>query len=282
MTTRCWARSAARPRSWVISSTAMPSWPVSISRWSRIWRWTVTSSALVGSSAMSRDGRAASPMAISARWRMPPENSWGYCFARRAASGRPASSSSSTTRLSAALPLATLFAVSDSLIWKPIFHSGLRFDIGSCGTMPISSPRSWRMRLPEALAMFSSWKTMLPSETRPFEASRPATAMAVVVLPEPDSPTIATVWPGYTVRFAPRTAGTSPPEVVKVMSRSFTSSSGRSGSHSWTAPEVPPRSHGPARGPPPPRRRRPRPGGRMGSAVFSSTGSPEVCGKLGS
>ena len=38
----------------------------------RICAWIVTSSAVVGSSAMSSRGLHASAMAISARWRMPP------------------------------------------------------------------------------------------------------------------------------------------------------------------------------------------------------------------
>ena len=50
---------------------AMPIW-----RWrsfisSRICAWIVTSSAVVGSSAISRAGRQESAMAIIARWRMP-------------------------------------------------------------------------------------------------------------------------------------------------------------------------------------------------------------------
>ena len=44
---------------------------------SRIWAWTVTSSAVVGSSAMITSGSLAIAMAIIARWRMPPENSCG-------------------------------------------------------------------------------------------------------------------------------------------------------------------------------------------------------------
>ena len=50
-------------------------WSFSIS--SRICAWTVTSSAVVGSSAISSFGSLASAMAIIARWRMPPENSCG-------------------------------------------------------------------------------------------------------------------------------------------------------------------------------------------------------------
>ncbi len=44
---------------------------------SRICAWTVTSSAVVGSSAISSFGSLASAIAIIARWRMPPENSCG-------------------------------------------------------------------------------------------------------------------------------------------------------------------------------------------------------------
>ena len=47
-------------------------------------RCTVTSSALVGSSAMMSSGERAIAIAMSTRWRMPPESSCGYCVARSA------------------------------------------------------------------------------------------------------------------------------------------------------------------------------------------------------
>ena len=43
-------------------------------RSSRICAWMVTSSAVVGSSAIRSFGSHASAMAIIARWRIPPEN----------------------------------------------------------------------------------------------------------------------------------------------------------------------------------------------------------------
>ena len=49
---------------------------------SRIWACTVTSRAVVGSSAISTSGSLAIAIAIITRWRMPPENSCGYCMAR--------------------------------------------------------------------------------------------------------------------------------------------------------------------------------------------------------
>ncbi len=69
--------SATTPRSCVMMTTAASNsaWRRSMS--SRIWAWTVTSSAVVGSSAISSFGSLMSAMAIIARWRMPPENSCG-------------------------------------------------------------------------------------------------------------------------------------------------------------------------------------------------------------
>ena len=39
-----------------------------------IWAWTVTSRAVVGSSAMRSSGSSAIAIAIMMRWRIPPEN----------------------------------------------------------------------------------------------------------------------------------------------------------------------------------------------------------------
>ena len=62
---------------------------------SRIPAWIVTSSAVVGSSAISTFGLHATAMAIITRWRMPPESWCGYSSMRRAGAGMPTSSSSS-------------------------------------------------------------------------------------------------------------------------------------------------------------------------------------------
>src|SRR5215207_4981780 len=78
------ARPATIPRSWVISRTDIPRRRRSSSRTSRIWAWTVTSSAVVGSSATRISGSAASAIAIITRWRMPPLNWCGYASSRLA------------------------------------------------------------------------------------------------------------------------------------------------------------------------------------------------------
>jgi hypothetical protein len=76
MTTMSSAISATTDRSWEMRSMAMP-----CSSWSdrsrpRICACTVTSSAVVGSSAISSRGRHEMAMAIMTRWAMPPESWW--------------------------------------------------------------------------------------------------------------------------------------------------------------------------------------------------------------
>ena len=71
------AMSATTPRSWVTRITAAPVSSRSSRMRSRIWAWIVTSSAVVGSSAIRIDGLHDSARAMITRWRMPPENSNG-------------------------------------------------------------------------------------------------------------------------------------------------------------------------------------------------------------
>ena len=76
---------------------------------SRICACTVTSSAVVGSSQINRSGSLAMAIAITTRWRSPPESSCGKERARRSGWAMPTSSSSSTARVRAArLPMSRL------------------------------------------------------------------------------------------------------------------------------------------------------------------------------
>ncbi len=61
--------------SWVMKITAIRISSCSSRISARICAWMVTSSAVVGSSAISSVGRHDSAIAIITRWRMPPE-SW--------------------------------------------------------------------------------------------------------------------------------------------------------------------------------------------------------------
>jgi hypothetical protein len=74
ITTTFCATSATTPMACVISITAMPRRSFRSCIRSRICAWMVTSSAVVGSSAISSLGLQASAMAIITRWRMPPLN----------------------------------------------------------------------------------------------------------------------------------------------------------------------------------------------------------------
>ena len=69
--------SAITDRSWVIRISDSPSSRRSRSSSSRICAWTMTSSAVVGSSPMTIAGSQASAIAIIARWRIPPDSSCG-------------------------------------------------------------------------------------------------------------------------------------------------------------------------------------------------------------
>ena len=75
ITTTRSAFSATTPMSCVISMIAVPSVSCNSRIRSRICAWIVTSSAVVGSSAINSFGLHASAIAIIARCRMPPE-SW--------------------------------------------------------------------------------------------------------------------------------------------------------------------------------------------------------------
>ena len=70
--------SATMPRSWVIRMIAALVSVCTVFSTSSTWAWIVTSSAVVGSSAIKSEGEFAIDIAIIARWRIPPENSCGY------------------------------------------------------------------------------------------------------------------------------------------------------------------------------------------------------------
>ena len=81
-----------------------------------ICAWVITSSAVMGSSAITRRGRHASAIAIITRWRMPPENWCGYSFTRRAGTGMP--TASSISRASFSLTELSCARIG-SAIWRP-------------------------------------------------------------------------------------------------------------------------------------------------------------------
>ena len=165
---------------------------------SRICAWMVTSSAVVGSSAIRSLGLQASPMAIITRWRMPPESWWGYWLSRLSGSVMPTSVSSSIARARDFASSMPRWMVSGSVICSPILSTGLSEVIGSWKIIAMSRPRI--LRISSSVRPSSSRP---PKRTEPLVRAVPAgrscmTASADTDLPEPNSPTIATISPGCT------------------------------------------------------------------------------------
>ena len=114
------ANSATTPRSWVMIRTPAPVTSRAVLSTSRICACTVTSSAVVGSSQISRSGSLAIAIAMTTRCRSPPDSSCGNARARRSGWAMPTSSSSSTARARAARLVVPRWWISiASAIWSP-------------------------------------------------------------------------------------------------------------------------------------------------------------------
>src|SRR3954466_1596749 len=91
--------------------------------------------------------------------------------------------------------------------------------------MPICSPRTLRSSAsPASISSLPRSRTE-PSIREFGERVRPIRVCAVTLLPEPDSPTIASTSPGASSKETPSTACTPPPSVTKPARRSRTDSS---------------------------------------------------------
>ena len=136
-------RRAITPRSCVMKTTAEPVRTCTSLISSRICAWIVTSSAVVGSSAMITSGSFAIIIAIIARWRIPPENSCGYWRTRTSGRGIPTDSSSSTARSIASCSLMSPRCAADRLgdLLADRGAPGLSAVSGSWKIMPILAPR---------------------------------------------------------------------------------------------------------------------------------------------
>ena len=165
---------------------------------STICAWIVTSSAVVGSSAMRILGWFAIAIAIIARWRIPPENSCGYWFTRRSANGTPTSSSSAIVRLVASLSrIPELCVTIASEIWWPIVKTGFSDVIGSWKIIAISPPRISRRSLVGSVRRSRSPYIASPLTILPGGCGiSPSIVITETLFPEPDSPTMPRVSPG--------------------------------------------------------------------------------------
>ena len=207
----------------MISTSAIPRSRCSRRSRSSSCAWIVTSSAVVGSSAISTSGSGASAIATAARWRSPPESWCGYCASRRSGSGTPTSSSSSTARRRAA-PRRQSAVRLEALRDLPTDreqrvearHRVLEDHARCAGRGAAAAPAARR-----------------PAASTPSSITRPPDDVAggrqqahdredVTLLPQPDSPTSPSVSPGSISNETPRTAGTEPSRVANAVCRSST------------------------------------------------------------
>ena len=141
---------------------------------SRIWACTVTSRAVVGSSAMSRSGSPAKAMAIITRWAMPPDSWCGYSLTRRAGSEIPTRSSSSTARRRRAARSMAAPDLSACPIWRPTDITGSSDARGCWKIMATLAPRTEFSTRSGAPASSMPSKRTDPSTIRPGGSTSPA------------------------------------------------------------------------------------------------------------
>ena len=209
------AISATTPRSWVMSMIAIPSSRWSWRRSSRIWVCVVTSSAVVGSSAISSVGWQDSAIAIIARWRSPPL-SWLESWSTRCSGDdTPTRRSISIVFSRASRRLTCWWSMIASTIWLPTVCTGLNEDMGSWKMSAISAPRIARISGPfgasfarsttGSAAPAAAWRRnrISPPTIRPGRSTIPRIDRAVTLLPQPLSPTMPSVAPGVQVEAHP-------------------------------------------------------------------------------
>ena len=229
---------AATPRSWVTRSSAQPCSRLRRSNSSRTCACTLTSNAVVGSSATMSNGAPFSsktastpeppslpsaPRAIASitRWRRPPDSSWGHWRVRSLGSGTPA-----WLRFRRARSALTPRSVS----WVPMRMVGSSEVSGSWNTAPSSLRRTARRCAPEPDSMSApATVTEPPMVVRRDSGGNPSRQEERTLLPDPDSPTRASTSPGRRSRLTPLRAWTRPWAVSKLTSRSRTSAMGSDG-----------------------------------------------------
>ena len=158
----------------------------------------VTSSAVVGSSAISSLGPEISAEAIITRWHIPPDNSAGNCPARRSGSGMPTRRSISSACRSASRLEAWPCTIRLSATWAPTAINGLSEAIGSWKIIDRRRPRTARISASPFLSRSAPSSSTSPAVAVAAAGSSRITESAVRLLPEPLSPTSATTSPGLT------------------------------------------------------------------------------------
>ena len=87
-----------------------------------------------------------------------------------------------------------------SPIWSPMLRSGFSAVIGSWKIMAMRAPRRRRISASDFASRSSPASSTCPAATRTPSGSRRITALAVMDLPEPLSPTTQRIFPFSSVR----------------------------------------------------------------------------------
>jgi hypothetical protein len=115
--------------------------------------------------------------------------------------------------------------IAASAIWSPTLNTGFRLVIGSWKIIARSRPRSLRSAGAGSFARSTTGPARVrnrisPPATRPGgSAIRPMIERLVTDLPEPDSPTTASVSPASSVKETSSTAFTTPASVANCVCR---------------------------------------------------------------
>ena len=145
---------------------------------------------------------------------------------RRSGSGMPTRRNQSMARRRAASPRSEVCVVSVSMIWSPTRMTGFRLVEGSWKIMPMRPPRTPRIALSGRRFRSSPSRSICPPTMRPASGSSRSSASAVMLLPQPDSPTSAKVSRRATASPRRLTAWVMPRSPAMSISRSRTSSMG--------------------------------------------------------
>ena len=193
---------------------------------SRICAWIVTSSAVVGSSAISSAGLQDSAMAIITRCRMPPENSCGYCLRRFSGLGMPTRASRSMARCLACALSSFMCRTIASVSCRPTVSTGLSEVIGSWKIIAMRLPRSARISFSSSFSRSWPLNSIVPAVIWPPGAGTSRMIESeVTLLPEPLSPTMPSVSPASSEKLTSSTARSSPCSILKTVLRWETLSS---------------------------------------------------------
>src|SRR5882724_6908951 len=136
----------------------------------------------------------------------------------------PTRVSISTARASAACLSKPWWIRSVSPIWRPTVSTGLRLVIGSWKIIEMSLPRMSRISRSDNCRRSLPWKRTEPAILPGGSGMSRISDIAVTDLPQPDSPTMASVSPSSIWKETPSTARLIPSGVRKWVCRFWTSS----------------------------------------------------------